>query len=353
MADVTKWTDCALGDVVNLKRGYDLPERDRVEGEYPIVSSSGVTGSHNIAKVRGPGVVTGRYGTLGEVFYIPGDFWPLNTSLYVQDFKDNDPRFVSYLLRTLNFGQRSGAAAVPGVNRNALHLLRVRMPDVGAQRKITAILSAYDDLIENNLRRIKILEEMAQNLYHEWFVKFRFPGYQHARFTDSPLGSIPVGWEARELREFVDFELGVEPGSKNYASQLSKNYVPFLRVGDLGKRESDLFVNKSFARGRILTPDDIAITMDGTVGLVRMGLEGAYSSGIRRVARKSDCPIGNAFIFQLLNSERIQAIIEAHAKGTTIKHASSSIDHMTFVLPDRIVAEAFEEYAEPINSLTL
>jgi type I restriction enzyme, S subunit len=78
------------------------------------------------------------------------------------------------------------------------------LPSLATQRKIAAILSAYDDLIENNLRRIKILEEMAQNLYREWFVKFRFPGHQHARFTDSPLGRIPEGWEAVPLGKLAN-----------------------------------------------------------------------------------------------------------------------------------------------------
>ncbi|WP_293652912.1 restriction endonuclease subunit S, partial [Thiolapillus sp.] len=91
MTDI--WKDCVLGDVVNLKRGYDLPKKKRVDGEFPIVSSSGISGFHVEAKVKGPGVVTGRYGTLGEVFYISGDFWPLNTALYVQDFKGNNRKF--------------------------------------------------------------------------------------------------------------------------------------------------------------------------------------------------------------------------------------------------------------------
>jgi len=82
------------------------------------------------------------------------------------------------------------------------------VPNIEEQRKIAAILSAYDDLIENNLRRIKILEEMAQNLYREWFVKFRFPGHQHARFTDSPLGRIPKGWEVTRLGEILELNYG-------------------------------------------------------------------------------------------------------------------------------------------------
>ena len=74
----------------------------REEGSVPIVSSSGISGYHSVPKVKAPGVVTGRYGTLGEVFYVERDFWPLNTTLWVKDFKGNDPRFVSYLLKTVN-----------------------------------------------------------------------------------------------------------------------------------------------------------------------------------------------------------------------------------------------------------
>ena len=82
---------CLLGDAITLKRGYDLPHQMRQEGDIPIVSSAGITGTHAECKVRGPGVVTGRYGTLGEIHYVASDFWPLNTTLYVQDFKGNDP----------------------------------------------------------------------------------------------------------------------------------------------------------------------------------------------------------------------------------------------------------------------
>jgi len=141
------WHDAHLGDVIRLKRGHDLPASDRVPGEIPIVSSSGITGFHNVAKAAGPGVVTGRYGTLGEVHYIEGDYWPLNTALYVEDFKGNHPRYVAYLLMTLELGSQNAAGAVPGVNRNALHQMTVRVPDEATQRQIIEVLSAYDDLI--------------------------------------------------------------------------------------------------------------------------------------------------------------------------------------------------------------
>ena len=86
--------------------------------------------------------------------------------------------------------------------------LEIYLPRIEEQQKIASILSAYDDLIENNLRRIKILEEMAQNLYREWFVKFRFSGHEQARFIDSPLGKIPEGWEVKKLGEILELNYG-------------------------------------------------------------------------------------------------------------------------------------------------
>jgi type I restriction enzyme S subunit len=94
---------------------------------------------------------------------------------------------------------QNGAGAVPGVNRNALHLLPVCIPPLPTQRKIAAILSAYDDLIENNTRRIAILEEMAQSLYREWFVHYRFPGHEKISMVESEMGMIPEGWEVKKL----------------------------------------------------------------------------------------------------------------------------------------------------------
>jgi type I restriction enzyme S subunit len=160
-----EWRTVTLGEVIELKRGYDLPARDRHEGSFPIVSSSGISGHHAEAKVKAPGVVTGRYGTLGEVFFITDDFWPLNTALYVRDFKGNDPRFISYFLTTLNFLAYSDKAAVPGLNRNHLHSAPVQVPPLPEQRAIAHILGALDDKIELNRRMSATLEGMARALF--------------------------------------------------------------------------------------------------------------------------------------------------------------------------------------------
>lgn len=141
------WTRLTLGEVINLKRGYDLPAGKRKPGTVPVVSSSGITGSHDTAKANAPGVVTGRYGTLGVVYLIQKDFWPLNTALYVQDFRGNNRQFAFHLLGDNLRGASSNKAAVPGVNRNDLHRLRVLRPP-GRLQKLFAdtVLPIYDQV---------------------------------------------------------------------------------------------------------------------------------------------------------------------------------------------------------------
>ncbi len=247
------WETVRLGDFLTLKRGYDLPSSQRESGDIPVVSSSGVTGYHNVAKVEGPGVVTGRYGTLGEVFFIHEDFWPLNTALYVQDFKGNDPRFSAYFLKTILTGTSSDKAAVPGVNRNDLHARKVTVTrDLAQQKAIAAILSAYDDLIENNQRRIALLEQAARLLYREWFVHLRFPGHEHVAIKDG----VPEGWEAQtlgdlceEVRETVNPE-ALEPDTP----YIGLEHMPrrSISLGEWGTAEQVTSSKHRFHEGDIL-----------------------------------------------------------------------------------------------------
>jgi type I restriction enzyme S subunit len=226
------WIDTLLGEVLTLQRGFDLAEKRRIPGGVPIVSSSGITGYHSLAMVKPPGVVTGRYGTLGEVFYVDVDFWPLNTTLWVKDFKGNHPRYISFLLQTLNLAHQNAAGAVPGLNRNALHLLPIRVPTKPIQERIASILSAYDDLIENNTRRIKILEDMAQMLYREWFVNFRFPGHEKVRMVESELGPIPEGWKCVQLSALMDFQGGAQPPKSEWLEEPRDGYVRMIQIRD-------------------------------------------------------------------------------------------------------------------------
>lgn len=154
------WTQKTLGEIVNLKRGFDLPSSSRVDGPYPVFSSSGQTGTHSEAAVKGPCVVTGRYGTIGQVFFSDAACWPLNTSLYSTDFKGNDPKFVYYLLKTLPWRDYLTASAVPGINRNHVHLCPVCVPDHETQTAISGVLGLLDNKIELNTKLNGYLEEL-------------------------------------------------------------------------------------------------------------------------------------------------------------------------------------------------
>ena len=134
------WGVRPLGDCVELKRGYDLPSQQRQQGTVPVVSSSGPSGRHSTAMARGPGVVTGRYGTIGQVFFIEDDFWPLNTTLYVRDFKGHAARFIAALLDLIDFSSYSDKAAVPGVNRNHLHMEPVVVPARGVEQRFVDLV---------------------------------------------------------------------------------------------------------------------------------------------------------------------------------------------------------------------
>lgn len=259
MQSDASWRELNLGEVIELKRGYDLPKGRRSVGAVPIVSSSGISGFHSEAMVKGPGVVTGRYGTIGEVFYVDEDFWPLNTTLYVRDFKGNDPRFISYFLKTLDFQAYSDKGAVPGVNRNHLHTARVRIPALPVQKAIAGVLGAIDSKIGLNRRINHILEAMAQAIFKSWFVDFdpvrakiaaieqgqdplravmraisgktnaeldQIPREHHdqlaataALFPDvmeeSELGEIPKGWAVKRVDDLIELVYGKALKSTN------------------------------------------------------------------------------------------------------------------------------------------
>ena len=207
-----------LGDLINLKRGYDLPENQRRPGPYPVISSAGITGYHDEYMVEGTGVVTGRYGTLGEMYYVDGKYWPHNTALYVTTFKGNDPKYIYYLLTCLGRIRTSDKSAVPGINRNELHEMAIPVvTDKNQQQKIAAVLSALDAKIDCNNRINAELEAMAKTLYDYWFVQFDFPDANGKPYKSSGgkmvynatlKREIPAGWDDGTIGNLISLEYG-------------------------------------------------------------------------------------------------------------------------------------------------
>ncbi|XNS96672.1 restriction endonuclease subunit S [Vibrio cyclitrophicus] len=162
-----EWGYKKLGVVAELQRGFDLPSAKRLEGTVPIISSGGLSGYHNEAKVKAPGIVTGRYGSIGDVFFVQDDFWPLNTSLWVKNFHGNEPKFIYYLLTSFDFKKFSDKTGVPGVNRNDLHAVKVGVPPLPEQRKIAKILTTWDKAIATTEKLIETSKQQKKALMQQ------------------------------------------------------------------------------------------------------------------------------------------------------------------------------------------
>ena len=155
------WHTARLGDVATLQRGMDLPEGKRNPGSVPVYGSNGVHGFHNESPVEGPGVVTGRSGSIGRIYYSDSSFWPLNTTLFVKDFHGNDRRFAYYFLSSLHLERFAASTGVPSLNRNFVHPLTVAVPPLPEQQAISTILDSVDESIgkereaREGLRKLK------------------------------------------------------------------------------------------------------------------------------------------------------------------------------------------------------
>lgn len=163
-----------IGEQITLQRGFDITKKEQEEGDVPVVSSGGISSYHNVAKVSGPGVILGRKGTLGTVFFIEEDYWPHDTTLWVKDFKGNNPSFVYYFFKNMS-KQLKGmdvGAANPALNRNHVHPLEITWPSSDVQKNISKILSSLDNKIKSNDKINQTLEQMAQALFKSWFVDF-------------------------------------------------------------------------------------------------------------------------------------------------------------------------------------
>lgn len=151
------WERTAFESALALQRGFDLPIQAREDGDVPIYGSTGISGFHSKSKVQGPGVVTGRSGTLGEVHYVAGDFWPLNTALWVKEFKRVTPLFALFLMREMDLKQYNGGVSVPTLDRNTVHRVEVLVPPKN-------LLTAFDEFTTPLFEQIENLKQQTQKL---------------------------------------------------------------------------------------------------------------------------------------------------------------------------------------------
>ena len=160
----TGWDIRGLDHYLLLQRGFDLPSKDRIEGDFPVVAASGISSTHNFPKAKAPGVVTGRSGVLGNVFFVQQDFFPLNTTLWVKEFYAATPVFAYFLLRTIDFAVFNAGSAVPTLNRNHLSSLRFPSPQQKLIDQFTKITTPLMESLDLRTKESSTLEQIRDTL---------------------------------------------------------------------------------------------------------------------------------------------------------------------------------------------
>ena len=158
------WTIKTLQDLLVLQRGFDLPASTRTAGAYPIIAASGPSGTHHEAMAKGPGVVTGRSGILGRVFLELEDYWPLNTTLWVKEFRAATPCYAYELLRLIDFSSFNAGSAVPSLNRNHVHGLKYLIPNRTCIEAFEAIALPLHQRAQANEKQAQTLIQLRDTL---------------------------------------------------------------------------------------------------------------------------------------------------------------------------------------------
>lgn len=332
---------------VSLNRGFDLPDDKIIEGKYPVIASTSIKVYHNQFKVKAPIVVTGRSGSLGKVQYVDEDGWPLNTALYAKDFHGNNPKYVYYFLQTMHLEQYNAGAGVPTLNQNHLHSLKILIHKLPTQQKIVSILSAYDNLIQNYKKQIETLQTAASELYKEWFVRFRFPGWQNAKFENG----IPEGWKIERIGNVGEVIGGGTPSTEN--EEYWDGDIPWLSPVDLSdntnvyvsrgsKNITELGLKKSSAK--MMPTGTVLLSSRAPVGYVALAKNPICTNqGFKSVVCNTSViqPIYLYYYFRM-NKNYLQSI----ASGATFPVLPGSMmKKIKVLLPTEKVQQEFSKRA--------
>ena len=184
------WQKLKVKEIAPLQRGFDLPVKDIKPGNYPVVFSNGFLKRHSKFKAKAPGVVTGRSGTIGKVFFIEENYWPHNTALWVTNFNGNDPKFIYYFYCKLNPERFSAGSGVPTLNRNDVHAHEALLPPLPEQQRIVSVLEIWDKAIEKLELKIKLKKNVKKGLMQQLLTgKKRLPGFS-GEWVEVKLGDV-------------------------------------------------------------------------------------------------------------------------------------------------------------------
>lgn len=333
-----KWKECTLGDLITFQRGHDLPKNQMTDGKYPVVGSNGIIGYHNEYTTESPSITIGRSGNVGNPFIVYGRTWSHNTTLYVKDFKGNDPVFVFYFLKTLDLVNYAGGSAVPTLNRNHIHTLPIKVPESAEiQKKIGYYLRLLDEKIAINREINDNLEQQAMALYRQMFVETNNDARRECRAD-----------------EYFDISIGKTPPRKE-AQWFSMNPIDciWVSISDMGRcgmyiaDSSEYLTHESVDKFNIkVVPDNtVLLSFKLTVGRVAI-TDGAMATNEAIAHFKTDKPEINEYLYCYLKDFNYQTMGSTSSIATAVN--SKIIKAMPFVAPTDAELVTFHSATAPM-----
>ena len=344
-----EWKEVRLGDILNFRRGHDLPHSAMKPGNIPVAGSNGVIGYHDTATPIKPILTIGRSGNVGKPYFYE-EAWAHNTTLYVDDFKGNDPKFLYYLCQTMPFANFGGGSAVPTLNRNHIHPLETKIPvKVEDQRRIASILSSLDRKIELNNKINADFEKMAQAIFKNWFVDFE--PFKDGKFVDSELGMIPEGWKVGTLGEFCKCLLGGTPSrsKEEYwngeVNWINSGEINKFRILEASEKITELGLAKSATKLLPKKTTVLAIT-GATLGQVSLlEIDTCANQSVIGVLENTEVPY--EYIYPFIK-DRIEMLIQ-HQTGGAQQHINKdNVESLIFLLPAINVLEDYISLVSPM-----
>jgi len=349
--DYLRWRHLRWGDLATLEYGKGLRGYQESISKYPVYGTNGLIGWHDSALCKKPGIIIGRKGAYRGVHLSKTPFFVIDTAFYLNLLSDNvDLIWAYYHLINFDINKIDSGSAIPSTSREAFYQIPVSLPPLSTQRKIAAILSAYDDLIENNTRRIAILEEMAQSLYREWFVHFRFPGHEKKCMVESALGMIPEGWEVVKSSDAMEIDPPtkvLKDGEKPFVSMAGLSTASMLidtvemRAGNSGSK---------FKNGDTLFARITPCLENGKIGFVQFlpsDQAVAFGSTEFIVLRSNAlCP---EYVYLMARSNEFRDNATKSMSGATGRQRVqiACFDKFLIAHPDSKTLTAFSEQVEP------
>jgi type I restriction enzyme, S subunit len=234
---MSEWKKCKLGEIATLHYGKALKTQNRINGDIPVYSSAGLTGYHNEPLVNSEGLIIGRKGTIGKVYYSSSSFFCIDTAYYILPHEEKyNFKYLYYLLQTLGFNELNEDSAVPGLNRETAYSQEIRLPPLPEQKAIASILSSLDDKIDLLHRQNKTLEAMAETLFRQWFVDDEDEGWEEGCLGDVVDLIYGKGLK-KEIRIGTEFPVVGSSGIIDYHSEylVEGPGIVIGRKGTLGK----------------------------------------------------------------------------------------------------------------------